>query len=103
VRQIVRSSRNSIQDQRADEIAVLALLDEIDRRRRTFFAAADVAQIDRLPQPALRLADQYDRLALAREGEGCRLGEVVEDADTADRRRRQNRAAVGLVVERHVP
>ena len=36
------------------------------------------------------------------EGERRRLGEIVEKADAADRRGRQDRAAVGLVVERDI-
>ena len=50
-------------DQRAHEIAVAPLRDQIDRRRRALLAAADVAQIERLAEPALGLADQQDRLA----------------------------------------
>ena len=40
-------------DQVAHEIAVALLGLEIDGRRRALFAAADVAQIDRLAEPAL--------------------------------------------------
>ena len=36
------------------------------------------------------------------EGERHGLGEIVEQADTADGRRRQDRAAIGLVIERDI-
>ena len=75
---------------------------QVDRRWRALFPAAQLAQIHRLAEPARRFADQQDRLACALEGERGRLGEIVDEPDAADRRRRQNRAAVGLVVERHV-
>ena len=58
VGKVVRRRRGAVEDQRADEIAVLALLGEIDRRRRALLAAADLAQIHRLAEPARRLADQ---------------------------------------------
>ena len=61
--QIVHGGDAAGVDQPADEIAVAALGGEIDRRRRAFFAAADLAQIERLAEPALRLADQHDRFA----------------------------------------
>ena len=81
-------------DQRAHHVAVLALLDQIDRRRRALLAAADVAQIERLAEPALRLADQQDRFARGLERQRRRLGEVGEHADAADGRRRQDAAAL---------
>src|SRR6185503_14345113 len=49
------------------------------------------------------LADQQDRLTLSLERERCRLCEVVEHADAADARCRQDAAALRLVVERYVP
>ncbi len=73
-------------DQRAHEIAVAPLGGEIDRRRRALLAPADVAQIERLAEPALGLADQQDRLVRGLEGERRRLGEVVDHADAADGR-----------------
>ena len=51
-------------DQRAHEIAVPALGGKIDRRRRALLALADLAQIERLAEPARGLADQQDRLVL---------------------------------------
>ena len=86
VGQIVHAVTMPVADQPADEVAVAALGGEIDRRRRALLAAADVAQIERLAEPAVGLADQQDRLALGLEGERRRLGEVVEQADAADRR-----------------
>ena len=47
----------AVRDQRAHEIAVAPFGGEIDRRRRALLAAADFAQIERLAEPALRLAD----------------------------------------------
>ena len=44
-------------------------------------------------------ADQEDRLALGLERQRRRLGEIIEQPDAADRRRRQDAAAVGLVIE----
>ena len=46
-----------------------ALGGQIDRRRRALLAAADLAQIERLAEPAVGLADQQDRLAFGLEGE----------------------------------
>ena len=69
VGEIVRGGRGAVEDQRAHEIAVLALLDQIDRRRSALLAAAELAQIHRLAEPAGGLADQQDRLARAFEGE----------------------------------
>ena len=84
VGQVVRRGDQAVGDQRAHHIAVLALLDQIDRRRRALLAAADVAQIERLAEPALRLADQQDRLAGRLERKRRRLGEIGEHADAAD-------------------
>ena len=47
----------------ADEIAVTALGREVHRRRRARLPAADVAQIDRLAEPAFGLAHEQNRLA----------------------------------------
>ena len=99
---IVDRGDQAVADQLADEIAVAPLGGEIDRRRRALFAAADFAQIKRLAEPAARLADQQDRLALGLERERHRFGEFVEQTDAADGRRRQDRPAVGLVVERDI-
>ena len=68
-------------------------------------AAEDLAEIDRLAEmraPVSRRADEEDRLALGLEGERRHLPPVGEQADAADRRRRRDRLAVGLVVERDV-
>ncbi len=86
----------------AHEIAVAALGGEIDRRRRPLLAAGELAQVERAAEMALGLADQQDRLAGALEGEAHRAGGVVDQADAADRRRRQDAAAIGLVVERDI-
>src|SRR5437867_71001 len=79
-------------DQRADEIAVAPLALQVDRRRRPLLALADLAQIERLSEPAAGLANEQDRLVGGLERNRCRLGEVGEHADAADRRRRQDRA-----------
>ena len=62
---VVHGGDAARRDQRAHEIAVALLGREIDRRRRALLASADVAQIERLAEPACGLADQQDRLALA--------------------------------------
>src|SRR5882757_11225682 len=85
-----------------EAIAIAALDREIDRRRRAALHSAQLAQIDRLAEPAGGLADHHDRIALALEGDRRRLLEIIEHADAADRWRRQDRAPVGLVVERDV-
>ena len=51
-----------IADERAHEVAMAALGGEIDRRWRALLQPAYVAQIDRLTEPAVRFADQQDRL-----------------------------------------
>jgi hypothetical protein len=66
-----------------------ALGGEIDRRRRALLAAADVAQIERLAEPALGLADQQDRLARGLEGE---RRDLVKSSSS---RRRRSRASAG--------
>src|ERR1700724_4120641 len=48
------------------------------------------------------LPDKQDRLVRGLEGQGCGFGEIVEQSDAADRGRRKDAAAVGLVVERDV-
>src|SRR5262249_26027221 len=78
------------------------LCGEINRGRCALLAGADVAQIYGLPEPALRIADQEDRLARGLESKRRRFGEIVEHTDAADRGRRQDRPSVGLVVERDV-
>ena len=60
---VVRGSNDALGDQRAHEIAVAALGSEIDRRRRSFLALADFAQIERLAEPAVGLADEQNGLA----------------------------------------
>ena len=50
---------------RANEIAGGALGRQIDRRRRAFLAAGDLAQPKRLAEPALGGADQHDDRATA--------------------------------------
>ena len=84
-------------DHAAHHIAIALFGREIDRRRRALFAAADIAQIDGLPKPALRVADQQDRFACCLERQRGGFGEIVEQADAADRGRRQDAAAVGFV------
>src|SRR5262249_56011245 len=75
---------------------------EVAGGRRPLFGVADVAQIERLAEPAPRFADQQNVLVRGLEGDARRFGKVVEHADAADRGCRQDRAAVGLVVERDV-
>src|SRR4029079_4074998 len=75
---------------------------EVDRRRRALLAAADIAQIDGLTEPALAVADQQDRLISRLEGERGGFGEIIQEANAAVRVWRRYAAAVGLVVERDV-
>jgi hypothetical protein len=65
----VRGRRCAVEDQRAHEITVLALLDQVDRRRGAFFPPTQFAQIHRLAEPAGCLTDSQDRFAFAFEGE----------------------------------
>ena len=99
---IMHRGGDALDDQRADEIAGHALGRKIDRRRRALLALADFAQVERLAEPAIGLADEQDGLVGGLEGERRRLGEIVDQADAADRGRRQDRPAVGLVVERDI-
>jgi len=89
-------------DHAAHDVAIALFGGEIHRRRRPFFAAADVAQIHRLAEPALGIADQQNRLIGGLEGERRGFGEIVEHANAADRWRRQDRPPVGFVVERDI-
>jgi len=68
VEQFSAGGDQPVDDQRAHHIAVLLLLDQVDRRRRPLLAAADVAQVKRLAEPALRLADQQNGFAIGLEG-----------------------------------
>src|SRR6516165_9615726 len=89
-------------DHAAHDIAMALFRSEIDPRWRAFFAATDVPQIYGLAEPAMGFADQKDRLALGLERKRGRLGEIIEQANAADRGRWQDAAAVGLVVERDI-
>src|SRR3954464_5015173 len=96
------SGGNAARNQAANEIAVPTFGRKVDRWRRALLPLADVAQVERLAKPAPGLADQQDFLASGFEGDRRRFGEIIEHADAADGRRRQDRAAIGLVVERDV-
>ncbi len=61
----MRRGRGAGVDHAANHAAVAFLGRKINRGRRALFAAADVAQVDRLAEPAMGLADQKDRLAFA--------------------------------------
>ena len=52
-------------DEAAHKIAVAPLGREIDRRRCALLAPANLAQIERLAEPAARLADQRELCRLA--------------------------------------
>ena len=56
----MRRADDAVRIKRAHKIAVAAFVSEVDRRRRALLAAANVAQIDRLAEPACGLADQQD-------------------------------------------
>src|SRR6187455_1176886 len=70
--------------------------------RRPLLASANLAQIHRLAHPALGLAEQHDQLVGRLERDACGVREVVDQSDTADAGGGKDRAAIGLVVERHV-
>src|SRR5437588_8201338 len=98
----MRRARGASVDHAAHHVAVALLGGKIDRWRRALFAAADVAQVHRLTEPAMRFADQQDSLALGLERECCGFAEIIEQPDAADRRGREDAAAVSLVVKRDV-
>ena len=103
--EIVRGRHSSSADAGAHEIADALLMGEVDRRRGAFFAAKELAEIDRLAEmaaPVGRGAGKEDRFALCLEGKRSELADVVEESDAADRRGRRDRGAVGLVVERDI-
>ena len=50
---VVCRGNNAVADQRPDEFAVAPLGGEIDRRRRALLPPANIAQINRLAEPAL--------------------------------------------------
>ena len=76
----------------ADEIAVGAFGGQIDGGRRAFLAAGDLAQPQRLAEPALGGADQHDVEPGRQRDARPRLRRIVQHAEAADRRRRQDRA-----------
>src|SRR3546814_18698760 len=61
-----------------------------------------VAQVEGAAEMPRRVADQHDGLAGRGEGGAGDAVKVVDQADAADDRGRQDGLAVGLVVERHV-
>ena len=71
---------------------------EIDRRRRAVLAAGDFAQPKRLAEMPVGGADQHE-VEPARQGDADRLRRILQHAEAADRRGRQDRPALGLVVE----
>ena len=89
-------------DELADDIAVLPFERQIDRRRSAFFAAQNLAQIDRLAEVAAVAADEQDHVIGVLEGDGRHVVDVRDEADAADGRGRQDALAVGLVVERDI-
>ena len=92
--------RRAMLDQDADELASGPFRRQVDRWRRALLAAVAFAQVQRLPEvAAARRADQPDRIACAFERQ-CRLtGIVVDQPHAADRRRRQDPRAIGLVIQ----
>src|ERR1700722_7892996 len=75
---IVDRRRQTLTDQRANEVGVAAFRGQIDRRRRALLPPADLAQIKRLAEPALRRTDEQDRLALSLECKRHGFGEIVQ-------------------------
>ena len=70
---------------------------------RAFFFAANFAQVQRLAEPAFaRLTGEQNDFALGFERHGRHGIKVVDEADAADGRGRQNGTSVGFVVERDV-
>lgn len=55
---VLEAATGDLIDHTANHVAIALLGGEVDRRRSALFAAADVAQIDRLAEPALGLADR---------------------------------------------
>ena len=102
VREVMHRVDGARLDQAADEVAVAALQREVDGRRRALLAALDHRQVGRLAEPALARPDEHQHVALALEGDRRVARDVVEHADAADGRGRQDADAVGLVVERDV-
>ncbi len=102
IREVVAGGQQALAGQRPDKLAMPALGGEVDGGRSALLPAADVAQIDRLAEPSLGLAQQEDLLAGSLRRDGDAFGEIVEHADAADGRGRQDRPALGLVVERDV-
>ena len=86
-------------DQAAHEIAVAPFGFQIDRRWRAVRPAQQVAQVDRGAEMARSPADQ-DKGVTGRDcapiDRGCT---VLQHADAADDRGRQDRLSAGLVVE----
>jgi len=85
----VHRGRGAGMDHAAHHVAVAFFRREIDRRRRAFFAAADVAQINRLAEPAMGFADQQDDLALGLERQRRGFCKVIEQPE----RRRSTESA----------
>ena len=102
VGEIMAGGDPAARDQVAHELAVQPLEGQVDRRRQPFLAAADLPQIERAAEPAHGLADQDQGQALVVVGQVAACVEIVDHAQAADRRRRPDRLAVGLVVERDV-
>ena len=56
----MRCGRRPRADHAAHDVAIAFLGGEIDRRRRTLFAPANVTQVYGLAEPAMRVANQED-------------------------------------------
>ena len=88
-------------DVAAHKIAVLAFGGEIDGRRRAALQAQYLVQPERLPEMALRLADQHQRVPV-RRGDADGQSAIIEHAERADSGGGQNAGALGLVVKAHI-
>src|SRR6478735_1137375 len=92
----------TVADDRAHEVAVSAFSEEVDLRRRTVRAPKDVADVDRAAKMAAVGADHDHPVAIRGGADASHLLPVAQKTDAGNRRRRKDRDAVGLVVERDV-
>ena len=61
--------------------------------------AEKLLKIDRAAEMTVGLADQHQRLAGLFQARGHVLADIVDQADTADGRGRQNGLSIGFVVQ----
>ena len=100
--EVVRRAHEPFADGLQADLLHLHLDRQVDPRRRAAHHAVHRGKVLAAAQLLARAAEQHDDVAFGLEPLRRVVADVGEQADHGDRRRRRNRAAVGLVVEADV-